>query len=541
MTFLESIKENNQYPIIFIGSGITQRYYKDSPKWDQLLHQMWIQTYSNDNFYGKFSQLKKSCDSEFDALTKMATLIASDYDDLFYNGEVILDNLTQEQAYSNSISPFKQAIANIFANLEQRDGVEDELKSLSAMLKNARMIVTTNYDLMIETLVDNAIKVNVGGSSLFKQTNNMNELYKIHGSIDVPNSIVISEEDYKKSDRETALVNAIILSNLIDTPILFLGYSITDNSIKSLLCDFSDNLPNDISLAISRIGVVAWDPDNSEVTESIAELPDLNIHYTNLRTDNFKKIYDTVASIDQGLTPREIALYQDSIRNIIKTEGHNANLSTILVSSVDIDKLPEEVKSRKIAIALASNETVSDILRMPVYVDYIKAYFLKDVNFKLSLSLDFIRSKSFDEMLPVASVVKEANATPNLSSTYAEYNSLKDKITRRNNHRPNLDKILESIKLSNQYKKRFSKLQEEDFCTPLALYESVKNNGVSDTRNMVIYITLNIKTFDIDDLQKFTEYLIDTIPPQTLKISDYRKFFLAYSYVLDPTPIELEQ
>lgn len=30
MTFLETIKKNNQYPIIFIGSGLTQRYYKNT-------------------------------------------------------------------------------------------------------------------------------------------------------------------------------------------------------------------------------------------------------------------------------------------------------------------------------------------------------------------------------------------------------------------------------------------------------------------------------------------------------------------------------
>jgi hypothetical protein len=28
MTFLENIKQKNQFPIIFIGSGITKRYFK---------------------------------------------------------------------------------------------------------------------------------------------------------------------------------------------------------------------------------------------------------------------------------------------------------------------------------------------------------------------------------------------------------------------------------------------------------------------------------------------------------------------------------
>lgn len=31
MSFIENIKEKNQFPIIFIGSGITQRYFENAP------------------------------------------------------------------------------------------------------------------------------------------------------------------------------------------------------------------------------------------------------------------------------------------------------------------------------------------------------------------------------------------------------------------------------------------------------------------------------------------------------------------------------
>ena len=41
MGFLESLKVNNQYPIIFIGSGMTKRYFSNAPSWDELLEMLW--------------------------------------------------------------------------------------------------------------------------------------------------------------------------------------------------------------------------------------------------------------------------------------------------------------------------------------------------------------------------------------------------------------------------------------------------------------------------------------------------------------------
>ena len=43
MAFLEIIREKNQFPIIFIGSGITQRYFENSPTWEGLLKEIWLE------------------------------------------------------------------------------------------------------------------------------------------------------------------------------------------------------------------------------------------------------------------------------------------------------------------------------------------------------------------------------------------------------------------------------------------------------------------------------------------------------------------
>ena len=39
--FLDNLINENEFPVIFIGSGITQRYFKNAPTWDKLLQKLW--------------------------------------------------------------------------------------------------------------------------------------------------------------------------------------------------------------------------------------------------------------------------------------------------------------------------------------------------------------------------------------------------------------------------------------------------------------------------------------------------------------------
>lgn len=54
MEFLEHLKSNNEFPIIFIGSGITQRYFKDAPTWDELLQKLWRESSIDTTYFARF-------------------------------------------------------------------------------------------------------------------------------------------------------------------------------------------------------------------------------------------------------------------------------------------------------------------------------------------------------------------------------------------------------------------------------------------------------------------------------------------------------
>ncbi|PWX49450.1 hypothetical protein [Clostridium perfringens] len=61
---LDTLVESNEFPIIFIGSGISKRYLKDYPSWVELLEILWNESNSEGNFYGYLSKVRDSLSQE---------------------------------------------------------------------------------------------------------------------------------------------------------------------------------------------------------------------------------------------------------------------------------------------------------------------------------------------------------------------------------------------------------------------------------------------------------------------------------------------
>ena len=84
MAFLENIKQKNQFPIIFIGSGITKRYFKNAPDWQTLLLSIWKEVDTQDNFYKENYKLRKDYgDDTFKINVELAEVLSKNYNDAF--------------------------------------------------------------------------------------------------------------------------------------------------------------------------------------------------------------------------------------------------------------------------------------------------------------------------------------------------------------------------------------------------------------------------------------------------------------------------
>ncbi|HFS3376809.1 TPA: SIR2 family protein, partial [Escherichia coli] len=232
-------------------------------------------------------------------------------------------------------------------NTIRKDVNLDELASFKTLIKKAKIIITTNYDAFIENLLQEqnvTPKLYIGNNGFFEDTIGWSELYKIHGDIKDPHSIIINKDDYEKYDNKSILISAKILSNMIKNPIVFLGYSLTDRNVKKLLSDFSSQLPReDGRKSAERIILIEYKENEQEVVPKQITDQQLQITYTSVKTDNYKQIYDEISAVDEGLSPYDVLRYQRAIKTLIINEGEKGHLDTLLVSPSDLDRLEESV------------------------------------------------------------------------------------------------------------------------------------------------------------------------------------------------------
>ena len=166
MGILDELVKKNEFPIIFIGAGISKRYLKNYPSWLGLLEKIWKETgeyegIEQKNFYSELNSISEKLeeekveDKDFYVNTKVASSIEKRVKKLYYNEKLTIENLTQENVYKNGINPFKKYLANIFSNNKLANPNSEELKEFKNMLKKSRVILTTNYDTFIEDNFEN--------------------------------------------------------------------------------------------------------------------------------------------------------------------------------------------------------------------------------------------------------------------------------------------------------------------------------------------------------------------------------------------------
>lgn len=515
--FLERLKENNQYPIIFIGSGITQRYFKDAPTWENLLQKLWNEIHPEDEYFSLYHHLENQGKSEFDIQTEIAEKLDNDYTDAFFAGKIELPGISKSEVHSQKLSPFRRKITHIFSNLTPRPETSHELDSFTKMLSKSRMIITTNYDSFLEDRLANQINIHIGNKGLFQPSTEFGELFKIHGSVSNPESIVISSKDYGEMSEASTLINAKILSNLTEAPIIFLGYSISDENIRGLLRDFSKNLDLDILDAANRIAVVEYKKDVTTLNEVVSEISDLDVHYTKISTDNFKEIYNNISSVDQGISPHEISKYQAMFKKIIEVNGQKGELDTVLTSYVNVNKLPTKIKDKNIIVAFGTRDI---IIKIPSTTEYLHEYFFEEKHYPVEIMLSAIARSATSATLPIKKVIDNANTHGFQKDLVSGYQRLHRSISEKKQYKTDGT-------IGRQNTIILDKLKSND---PKIIFEC----NLVKLRPKMFYIIKNIKRFDRDKLMTFTRYLLEEALPSGDKVdTPFRKFFTKLSVIDD--------
>ena len=120
-------------------------------------------------------------------------------------------------------------------------------------------VVTTNYDELIEPLFPDYERV-IGQTILRHSSLSIGEIFKIHGCVSKPTSLVLTKEDYETFNTDKKYLSAKLLTYFAEHPLVFVGDSATDLNIKSVLYDVDRMMRSDLQL-IPNIYFLEWLPE----------------------------------------------------------------------------------------------------------------------------------------------------------------------------------------------------------------------------------------------------------------------------------------
>ncbi|HLY69182.1 MAG TPA: SIR2 family protein [Puia sp.] len=106
-----------------------------------------------------------------------------------------------------------------------------------ANMPHIKTVITTNYDNLFEQAYGNKILKILSPSDVGK-IDGRTELFKIHGDLGSPESVIISKSDYAKfffNNENLTLYWSVMAERISNKAILFLGYDMEDDNVNNFL------------------------------------------------------------------------------------------------------------------------------------------------------------------------------------------------------------------------------------------------------------------------------------------------------------------
>lgn len=507
----------NSNPVLFIGSGFSRRYL-NLPTWEQLLQEISNRINDSEFTFRKYASLSKNESGEVD-LQKVATLIEEDLIQKWYTDnkfEDIRNNYVD--SLKNNVSPLKIEIANYInenSNFKSLN-LSEELELFSQMSKkNISSIITTNYDTLLEHLV-NDYKVFVGQEELiFSNLQGIAEIYKIHGCCNNPESIVIDEKDYKNFAEKGKYLAAKIMTLFMEHPVIFIGYSMSDENIRNILENISACLSREnIKKLKNRLFFVEWNPQKNtpEISESIISFDkNKQIVMTRIELNDFSIIYNAILKTNSKYPVSMLRRLKESVYNLVLTSEPTETLKVAywnLKDDSDLDKL-EFVLGVGVSSNDFSKKGYMGITAQELFLDVIFDNQNFDANYIISDTIPGLKPSNANS-LPIYKYLKSCNC---------DIPSSLDNLIKND-----FDQFL-SVTIKKHRKKYSADLKDKTIREIVDIY--------GDDSALYKITLIEKENIDIDDLQKFLQEYYNNHPNAfTSKYkSDFRRLVKIFDYL----------
>ena len=104
----------------------------------------------------------------------------------------------------------------------------------------------------------------VGEKIIPMSMNIMGEIYKIHGTINDPGSLVLTEDDYKRFSTKRRYISAKMMTYFAEYPVFIIGYGLGDKNVNGIISDLGEAL-KDKGGVLDNVCYIEWVEDVSDL------------------------------------------------------------------------------------------------------------------------------------------------------------------------------------------------------------------------------------------------------------------------------------
>jgi hypothetical protein len=334
--FYNQLDEFASSPFLFIGSGFSFKYI-NTENWEGLLR--------------KYSGMMKNPFERYRSLAngnwpKVGTLIAKDYHNHWFDSPDLEQerNLNLHEMVSFS-SPLKVSVSTYIKEASEKP-FAPEIQTDIELLKAAKIngIITTNYDLLCERIYPDFKVYKSQQELIFSSLQEIGEIYKIHGCCTEPNSLVITEEDYEDFNEKNAYLAAKLLTVFLEHPTIFMGYSISDKNVRSILSSIVKCLDqNQVNQLSNRLFFVEYVPDHKgepTLDKFEFEMGGVILPLTRIRTKEYSEILSVLASLNQKFPAALLRKIKEHIYELVSTNDPTEKIAVVdFDTDTDLDKV----------------------------------------------------------------------------------------------------------------------------------------------------------------------------------------------------------
>lgn len=362
-SLVEIFRTRSSGPFLFLGSGFSRRYL-GLEDWRGLLSRFCVTG-------NPFEYYLASANGSYPTA---ARLLAEDFNQHWWSAEEYRESVERNKTKVQDItSALRLEICNYLSTLDQSIAIKSEYANEVELLSNLNVdgIITTNWDLFLEHLFPD-YKVYVGQRELlFSNPQEIAEIYKVHGSCRSPASLVLTDADYEEFNDKNPYLAAKLITLFVEHPIVFIGYSISDKNISSMLRAISLCIgPENLSQLRRNLIFVQRPKENERdsVSDTYLTIDGAQIPLVLVTTNDFSLIYRAIDTTKRKIPARILRFCKEQLYEIVKSSDPEEKLCVVDIDEIEKNKEIEFLVGVGVASAARHDSNVAEHGYAPIEI-----------------------------------------------------------------------------------------------------------------------------------------------------------------------------